>query len=203
MIIGYDGIEKLHKPYAYAAIVRSLEFSLGDADRPPLRDAFWDEYYLRDSAEKLCLKFLQELVFKHNAHLLIQAKFIEKWLSKQDWGDMPEDILENFKSYSETKDNKISYLIRRIQNSRRGLKALERCGLVNKANTATTHDIPDLMVDEFIGDVPLERQPRRDREHSAEERRLRRQHREAMVLNDGTRPLAREDIIERGHNSPA
>jgi hypothetical protein len=39
----------------------------------------------------------------------------------------------------------------------------------------------------------------RAREHSVEEQRLRRQHREAMVLNDGTRPLGREDIIERDH----
>lgn len=34
-------------------------------------------------------------------------------------------------------------------------------------------------------------------EQSAEEQRLRRQHRHAMVLNDGTRPIGREDIIER------
>jgi len=38
---------------------------------------------------------------------------------------------------------------------------------------------------------------RRPRDQSSEEEHLRRRHREAMVLNDGTRPLGRGDIIER------
>jgi len=38
---------------------------------------------------------------------------------------------------------------------------------------------------------------RRRRDQSSEEEHIRRRHREAMVLNDGTRPLGRDDIIQR------
>jgi hypothetical protein len=38
---------------------------------------------------------------------------------------------------------------------------------------------------------------RRRRDQSSEEEHIRRRHREAMVLNDGTRPLGRGDIIQR------
>ncbi|KAI1253221.1 hypothetical protein MGN70_005429 [Eutypa lata] len=43
--------------------------------------------------------------------------------------------------------------------------------------------------------------PRLRVDQSAEEQRLRRRHREAMVLNDGTHPPGRGDIIEREHDS--
>ena len=39
----------------------------------------------------------------------------------------------------------------------------------------------------------------RAREQTEEGQRIRRQHREAMVISDGTGPLGREHIIERGH----
>jgi hypothetical protein len=38
---------------------------------------------------------------------------------------------------------------------------------------------------------------RRRRDQSSEDEHIRRRHREAMVLNDGTRPLGRGDIIQR------
>jgi hypothetical protein len=38
---------------------------------------------------------------------------------------------------------------------------------------------------------------RRRRDQSSEEKYLRRRYREAMVLNDGTQPLRRDDIIQR------
>jgi hypothetical protein len=38
---------------------------------------------------------------------------------------------------------------------------------------------------------------RRRRDQNSEEDVIRRRHREAMVLNDGTRPLGRDDIIQR------
>ena len=43
--------------------------------------------------------------------------------------------------------------------------------------------------------------PRVRGDQSAEEQRLRRRHREAMVLNDGTHPPGHYDIIEREHDS--
>lgn len=194
---------KLHTPTAYSAIVRSLELSLHDSSRLSLRETHWDNYYLRDTAEKLCLQFLKELTFKHDANPLVKACFVEKWLCKQDWGNTPEEIQENFKSYMETKENQMSNIIIRVRTTRRGLKALVKCGLIHKAlSRGNMRELTDVIMEDDFSDIPLQRQSRRTREHSAEERRLRRQHREAMVLNDGSRPLAREDIIERDHDSP-
>ncbi|KAM3513059.1 hypothetical protein MY11210_003261 [Beauveria gryllotalpidicola] len=202
---GLDGISKLNTPKAYSALVRSLEQSLDDAEAPVVTNIHWDEYYLRDTAERFCLKFLQELTSKYGANLLVKAKFVEKWLVRQNWGDTPEKRKKHFKAYKEARSNRIVDILTRVEQCRRGLRALERAGLVDKDNLRRRmRELPDLLME--VGDVigeapPTDPQLRRAREHSAEERRLRRQHREAMVLNDGTRPLAREDIIERDHGT--
>ncbi|KAF5239205.1 hypothetical protein FAUST_5132 [Fusarium austroamericanum] len=205
--IGLDGLSKLNNPKAYSALVRSLELSLDDVERPSLTDSHWDEYYLRDMAERFCLMFILELVNKYGASMLIKARFVEKWLAKQDWGATPEERRRSFKDYMALKVNRIVEIVDRIKETRRGLRALEKAGLLDKENSRRRiRELPDLImeIEEEAGNMPLvEQQPTRTREHSAEEQRLRRQHREAMVLNDGTRPLAREDIIEREHTSPA
>ncbi|KAJ6785005.1 hypothetical protein PWT90_03690 [Aphanocladium album] len=204
---GFDGLSKLNTPKAYSALVRSLEQSLEDAELPVVTNMHWDEYFLRDTAERFCLKFLQELTGKYGANLLVKAKFVEKWLVKQKWGDTPEMRKSNFSAYKNVRNNRIVDIVTRVEQCRRGLRALERSGLVDRDNSRRRmRELPDLLME--VGDVigeapPTDIQLRRAREHSAEERRLRRQHREAMVLNDGTRPLAREDIIERDHGSPA
>lgn len=202
-----DGLSKLNNPKAYSALVRSLELSLDDVERPSLTDSHWDEYYLRDMAERFCLMFILELVNKYGASMLIKARFVEKWLAKQDWGATPEERRRSFKDYMALKVNRIVEIVDRIKETRRGLRALEKAGLLDKENSRRRiRELPDLImeIEEEAGNMPLvEQQPTRTREHSAEEQRLRRQHREAMVLNDGTRPLAREDIIEREHTSPA
>ena len=192
---------------AYSALVRSLQLSLNDIKRPSLADSHWDEYYLRDMAERFCLMFILELINKYGAHQLVKAGFVEKWLVKQNWGEKPEERRQNFRDYMEFKNNRIVDIVNRIKHSRRGLRALEKAGLLDKENLRRRiRELPDLImeIEEDIVGVPLrEQQVPRTREHSAEEQRLRRQHREAMVLNDGTRPLAREDIIERDHSPPA
>lgn len=206
MVGGLDGLSKLNTPKAYSALVRSLEQSLDDAELPVVTNIHWDEYYLRDTAERFCLKFLQELTGKYGASLLVRAKFVEKWLAKQKWGDTQQKRKHNFKAYLDARTNRVVDIANRIGQCRRGLRALERSGLVDKDNSRRRiRELPDLLMEvgDMIGEAPTtDRQLRRAREHSAEERRLRRQHREAMVLNDGTRPLAREDIIERDHGSP-
>lgn len=197
----------MNNPRAYSALVRSLELSLDDTERPSLTDSHWDEYYLRDMAERFCLMFILELANKYGASMLVKARFVEKWLAKQEWGDTPEERRQSFRDYMALKTNRIVEIVDRIKESRRGLRALERAGLMDKENSRRRiRELPDLImeIEEEAGNLPLvEQQVTRTREHSAEEQRLRRQHREAMVLNDGTRPLAREDIIEREHTSPA
>jgi hypothetical protein len=187
--------------------VRSLELSLEDAELPDLTNNHWDEYYLRDMAERFCLMFIHELITKYGPNGLVKAKFVEKWLAKQKWGDGLDARRHNFKAYLDLKDNRLVEIVDRIKRSKRGLKALERVGLIDKDNSRRRmRELPDIIMEieeEVVVDgAPSNRVRRPMRETSVEEQRLRRQHREAMVLNDGTRPLGREDIIERDHDSP-
>ncbi|OAQ70581.1 cytoskeleton-associated protein [Pochonia chlamydosporia 170] len=205
--MGLDGLAQLNNDKAYSALVRSLELSLGDTELPDLTNNHWDEYYLRDMAERFCLMFIHELLTKYGTNALIKAKFVEKWLAKQKWGADPDARRRNFKAYVDLKDNRLVEIIDRIKHSKRGLKALERAGLIDKDNSRRRiRELPDIIM-EIEEEVVRESSPgnrvrRPMRETSIEEQRLRRQHREAMVLNDGTRPLGREDIIERDHESP-
>ncbi|RCI15186.1 hypothetical protein L249_6944 [Ophiocordyceps polyrhachis-furcata BCC 54312] len=202
-MLGLEGLSRLNNEKAMSALVRCLELSLEDVEPPDLSNSHWDEYYLRDMAERFCLMFVLELVNKYGAGLLIKANFVERWLAKQKWGDDTKERRRRFKEYMEFKTNRIVDIVSSIKHSKRGLRALEKASLIEKANSRRhMRELPDLVMEEeavVVGDQLA----RRAREHSAEERRLRRQHREAMVLNDGTRPLGRQDIIEREHGSPA
>ena len=203
---GLDGLAKMNNEKAYRALVRSLELSLEDSEPPDLSNAHWDEYYLRDMAERFCLMFSLELINKYGATMLVKAQFVERWLAKQDWGEGPQERRRRFKDYMDLKSNRVVEIVNRIKHLKRGLRALEKAGLMDKdSSRRRIRELPDLLMEieeEIVAEQPAEQQSRRTREHSAEERRLRRQHREAMVLNDGTRPLGRGDIIERDHGSP-
>ncbi|KAM0332329.1 hypothetical protein ACHAQA_002606 [Verticillium albo-atrum] len=207
----HEGLSKLHNWKAYTALVRSLELSLDDVEHESLDDKHWDEYYLRDMAERFCLMFVLELINKYGAEMLVKAKFVEKWLAKQKWGDTEDERRENFVYYIEHKNNRIVDIITRIAHTTEGGKALITSSLTAESKfhvTAAETDEgyladlqPALRTADLDDDQAAENVPR-SREHSAEEQRLRRQHREAMVFNDGTRPIGREDIIERNNDSP-
>lgn len=204
----------LHTDKAYSAFVRSLELCLKDVQQEKLNDKYFDEYYLRDMAEKLCLMFVIQLINKYGPDKLIRAKFIEKWLAKQNWGETLEERQRNFVQYMQYRQNRITEIFHRLQESRRGQAALIRSKLIPK-DSADILDGNDAMrgfslvlsiqsandADEEQEVIPVERLPRVI-EQSAEEQQLRHRHREAMVFNDGSRPLGRADIIEREHNSP-
>jgi hypothetical protein len=159
-------------------------------------------------AERFCLMFILELINKYGANTLVKAKFVEKWLAKQDWGPEGSQRQTNFAEYMGFKNNRIVDIVNRIRHCRQGLRALEKAGLIPRESARRRiRELPDeVMVLEL--DEPhdpldgLGAQIPRTREQSMEEQLLRRQHREAMVLNDGTRPLGRDDIIERDHGSP-
>jgi hypothetical protein len=191
--------------------VRSFELGLDDVRRPRLDDSFWDEYHLRDMAEQFCITLSYELIHKFGPDQLVKAGFVEKWLARQNWGDSDEQIQHNFRDYRRSKKNRIREMIDIIRRSKLGLAALKRARLVAKDEQSSGEATPDnhLRVLLEIGfndddngpfERILERTIPRPNERSAEEQRLRRQHREAMVLNDGTRPIRREDIIERGRD---
>ncbi|KAF4123566.1 Conserved hypothetical, protein [Geosmithia morbida] len=207
LLTSFDELSILHRPQTYSALVRSLELSLDDVPRPKLDDPHWDEYYLRDVAERFCLMFLLDLLNKNDAGLLVKAKFVEKWLAKQDWGDSPAERRKLFSEYMDHKNNRIVHIVGRIRHTKGGLKALQKEGLMDASRARRQRqELPDVIMElepvilrESV--EVLESLVPRTREQSVEEQRLRRQHREAMVLNDGTRPFGREDIIERDHDT--
>ncbi|OIW34880.1 hypothetical protein CONLIGDRAFT_28387 [Coniochaeta ligniaria NRRL 30616] len=206
----------LHNDKAYSALVRSLELCLPSERKPEdkLNDKSYDEYYLRDMAEKLCLMFISQLLHRYEvSNRLVKAKFVEKWLAKQYWGDTPDEVITNFTQYMDVRDNRVSEIVKHIIGCRRGREALVKTGLI----TQSTRDIIEgqgtsarrlsYVLPIYVGtDDSDENADRpvgvRHQEHSAEEQRLRHRHREAMVFNDGTRPLNSEDIIQRDHGTP-
>lgn len=193
----------------YSAIVRSLELGLGDVDHETLDDPLYDEYYLRDMGEQRCLLLVSLLIHHSGVENLVEAKFVEKWLAKQPWGDTDEERRKNFALYMDRKKNRISNICHHLRASRAGRKALVRAKLATKTRKSKRDRSANIkvvleftMTNEGDGTVEtseVELVPRLN-DQSDEGLRLRRRHREAMVLNDGTHSLGRDDIIEREHD---
>ncbi|KAI8632063.1 hypothetical protein F5Y19DRAFT_423081 [Xylariaceae sp. FL1651] len=206
----------LNTPKGYSAIVRSLELSLGDVKQDKLDDPLYDEYFLRDIGERRCLMLVTSLVQKYGVEKLVEAKFVEKWLARQPWGDTDEERRKNFALYVDRKKNRIREICLHLKASKAGRKALVGAKLTSKLRKPK-RDRPDRpaspritlhvsLANERGADgimretLHTELVPRVN-DQSVEEQRLRRRHREAMVLNDGTHSLGRGDIIEREHDS--
>ncbi|KKA29011.1 hypothetical protein TD95_005298 [Thielaviopsis punctulata] len=195
-------LQKIYNQRTFNALVRCLEHSIKDSEIPILDYGLWDEFNLRNETERLALTFIYELTQARDADLLIKSKFVEKWLVKQPWGEGDDERQRNFKDYT-NKRNKISDLIRCLQSSQRGMEVLRAAKLVppsRKHDNDNKYHVQIKMSDiddRCFSDGENVPAGSRSREQSEEEIRLRRQHREAMVFNDGTRPIGREDIIER------
>ncbi|GAP86206.1 putative cytoskeleton-associated protein [Rosellinia necatrix] len=198
----------LNTPKGYSAIVRSLELSLGDVEHETLDNPYHDEYPLRDIGEQRCLLIVTVLIHHHGVEKLVDAKFVEKWLAKQPWGDIAEERRANFAHYLDRKKNTISDICIHLQASRVGRKALARAKLATKLRKSKESKNIKVVLEFSMGSEAggrltpsqMELIPRVN-DQSVEEQRLRRRHREAMVLNDGTHSLGRGDIIEREHDS--
>ncbi|SPN97105.1 uncharacterized protein DNG_00621 [Cephalotrichum gorgonifer] len=191
-----DTSMRLHEPKTYSAMVRSLEVGLKDVESPKLDDPFWDEYYLRDMAERTNLLLLYQLIQKNGAEMLLRAKFVERWLARQNWGDTEHEIQKNFEAYKNNRRrNPIRDIIDCIFSAAGGVAALKRTGLL------PTEERPPYRGE--VWGITFSTVPRaaasggpRDSELSDEE--LRRLRREAFVFNDGTRPVSGLDIVQRG-----
>jgi len=207
----------LHTDKAYQALVRSLELCIPSERHPEdkLNDKSYDEYYLRDMAEKLCLMFISQLLHRYEvSNRLVKAGFVEKWLAKQYWGDNPEEVIANFTQYMDVRDNRVSEIVKHIIGCRRGRAALVKTGLITQStreiiegqgrnNRRMSYVLPIYVATDDSDENADRPVGIRHQEQSAEEQRLRHRHREAMVFNDGSRPLNSEDIIQREHISPA
>lgn len=199
-----DTMPLLNTPKAYWAFIRSLQHCMNDVEHEKLDDKYFDEYALRDMAEKLCLMFVSQLLGKYGATQIVKAGFVEKWLAKQKWGETTEERETNFFNYM-CKQNRITDICQRLQESLIGREALEKARLISKGIPGVEQGfsmIIQVQSEQVDVDGANAEPTPRNLEQSAEEQRLRHRHREAMVLNDGTHPLDRSNIIEREHNSP-
>ncbi|KAI1821271.1 hypothetical protein F4861DRAFT_519870 [Xylaria intraflava] len=203
-------LSALHTPKGYSAIVRSLELSLDDVEHEKLDDPLYDEYYLRDVGEQRCLMLVSLLIHQDGVERLVEAGFVEKWLAKQPWGDTDEERRKNFALYVDHKKNRISDICLYLRVSKAGRKALAAAKLATKLRKSKRNKSSNIRViqennvaneGDNITEASQAGLMPRVTEQSAEEQRLRRRHREAMVLNDGTHSLGRNDIIEREHDT--
>ncbi|GAB1310917.1 Cytoskeleton-associated protein [Madurella fahalii] len=217
IITDSQSLERLHRWKAYAALVRSLELSL-DPEQETLDQEDWDEYNLRDMSEKLCLMFISQLINCYDVEKLVKAKFVEKWLAKQNWGTTTDQRQRNFAQYTRCRNNRLNDIIAALRASHSGREALENAGLMAPASPEDSEPEDSIpLIEQFSVLLPgtitmsdlREDDPTRafirslQTLQNIEDRQMRQRHREAMVLNDGTRPLNSDDIIQRDLGSPS
>ncbi|KAI0482814.1 hypothetical protein GGR56DRAFT_663557 [Xylariaceae sp. FL0804] len=207
-----DPMSILNTPKAFSALVRSLELCLDDVEHVKLDDPLYDEFDLRDIGERRCLSLIFQLIHKYGVEKLVEAKFVERWLARQPWGDTDEERRKNFTKYMDRKKNRVSDIGLHLQMSKVGRRALAKAKLATKRKSKRDRSEQIKVVLEItMGDnanaeviqvdaSQTELVPRVN-EQSAEEQRVRRRRREAIVLNDGSHPPGRGDIIEREHDS--
>jgi len=186
--------------------MKSLEYSLTDYEHHEYHPE-WDNWTLRDVAEQGCLLVLGQLADKFGVGGLVQARFVERWLAKEPWGGNDEDERQlNFMG-SLPKPYRLNQICRPLFRDPAGRRQLEDAALLPPNNKIVYGDTETTVLDiRMINgegtagedlDHFLVESTRPRRGQSSEEEDLRRRHREAMVLNDGSRPFARGDIIER------
>ena len=190
------------KPKTYAALVKCLEYSITDYEHNGY-DPEWDNWYLRDIIEQGCLSILAQLVDKFGVEGIVKARFVERWLVKEPWGGGDADERQfNFMD-SLTKHFRLNEICLPLFRNNVGKKALEDARLLPTGKIIFDESEVDVKMTNGEGTAGEDFEGmfidsnRRRRDQSSEEEHLRRRHREAMVLNDGTRPLGRGDIIER------
>lgn len=190
----------IDEPATYAALVQSLEYSLTDYDHPEY-DMEWDNWPFRDVAEQDCLSLLTQLVETCGPDGLIKARFIERWLAKEPWGSDDGDRQINFLE-SLKLQNRLAELTRPLIRDPIARKLLRKVNLLPEDfewDSPSPKDVRMVNGESTAGEdfdwMLVE--GRRRTGQSPREEGLRRRNREAMVLNDGTRPFGMDDIIQR------
>jgi hypothetical protein len=190
----------INKPEAWAALVKSLEYSITDYPHNTY-DPEWDNWYLRDVAEQGCLLILLQLVENFGPGGLVKSRFVERWLAKEPWADHESDRMWRFVN-SLHGNQRLRELSKQLFHDDAGVKQLINAGLLHPEILEPNNLSRDIRMtngegtagEDFNG-TSVDNRRRRDQ--NSEEDHIRRRHREAMVLNDGTRPLERGDIIQR------
>jgi len=196
-------LQMINKPKTYAALIKSLEYCVTDYPHNGY-DMDWDNWHLRDIVEQGCLMVLWQLVGYCGVDGLVKGKFVERWLVKEPWGKTTEERQILFMEVLEKADSyKLNLILLPLVQNPEGRKQLEDAKLIPRTNSVPRMSVFDTRMingestsgEDFRG-MSLERRRRRHLVPT-EEDRLRRRHREAMVLNDGSQPLSRGDIIEQ------
>jgi hypothetical protein len=190
----------VEKPDTYAALVKSLEYSIKDYPHNEF-DPEWDNWGLRDVVEQGCLLVLIQLVDKFGPEGLVKSRFVDRWLAKEPWGASDKERQMNF-AESLRKNHRLNEIVVPLFRDQAGRRQLIKAKLVPAALEADLNLVRDTRMingegtagEDFEG---MFVESRRRRGQSSEQEHIRRRHREAMVLNDGTRPLGRGDIIQR------
>jgi hypothetical protein len=195
-------VSLISKPKTYAALVKCLEYSITDYEHNEY-DPDWDNWHLRDVVEQCCLLILAQMIDKFGVEGVVKARFVERWLVKEPWGGADDDERQlNFMD-SLTKRYRLNEICLPLFRDSAGKKALQVAKLLPVGKLEYDESEVDIRMTNGEGtagedfDGMFVDNSRRRRDQSSEEEHLRRRHREAMVLNDGTRPLGRGDIIER------
>ncbi|RKF55369.1 hypothetical protein GcC1_204009 [Golovinomyces cichoracearum] len=181
----------------YCALVSCLEHCTTDYEHNSF-DLVWDNWYFRDVVEQQALGMLILLVEKFGAKYLIRYRFIDRWLVKEPWGNTIDERQINFAKLILASDQKLNDLVSPILHNSTGVVQLKEVQLVTDVfptNLKYATEIQGYRLHDYTDTFFIDLAQRNSRISSDEYRR--RRNREAMVLNDGLRPLGRADIIHR------
>lgn len=193
-------IRILDEPKTYAALIKSLEFSLTDYSHNPF-SCEWDNWHLRDVVEQGNLLLLSQLTMKFGSEGLIRHNFVSRWLVHEPWGTGEDERQQNFLACLDPR-YRLSEILDPLFSDRAGRRQLIKAGLVPAKLAIRSEPLREvkMMGGESTAGEDFEGmfvEGSRRAGQSSEEEHIRRRHREAMVLNDGTRPFERGDIIQR------
>lgn len=198
LILDSMNLEFLHIPRGYIALINCLEYCVTDYKHNAF-DPDWDNWYFRDIVEQLALTLVLKLVERFGPGRLLQYRFIEKWLVKEPWGSNIPKRQKNFAKFLQETNQKLNDIVTPLSQDPLGMKQLQKSKLVAENDTglgifrnAQEGREGGQNYSHFFVTVSGRR-----RVQTNSNEYVRRRHREAMVLNDGTRPVAREDIIQR------
>lgn len=191
----------INEPKTYAALVKCLEYCITDYEHNEY-DSEWDNWGFRDVVERGCLSVLSQLVEKFGVEGLVKSRFVDRWLAKEPWGGTDEKQRQHNFRESLDKPHHLNRVCLPLCRDERGRRQLEEAGMIPQipplqSNVEPARDTRMINGEGTAGEDLATADSRRRRDQSSEGEHLRRRHREAMVLNDGTRPLERGDIIER------
>lgn len=187
----------LHTPKGYNALLKCLEYCTTDYEHNPF-DPHWDNWPFRDVVEQFALSLLIQLVRKFGPKPLLKYQYIDHWLAKEPWGNTALEREDNFLKAVQATNQKLPDLLRPIFRDPVGRIQLEEVGLVSKRSIDRAGPYKCLVeVFPIASFGPFDEDVVQRGDHDSSAEHLRRRHREAMVLNDGSRPLGRADIIQR------